>query len=467
MIQVCLHCSAFATFNNGSFMAKDLTQGAVAPWLYRLTAPMVLGIMAMFLFNLVDTYFISLLGTQPLAAISFTFPVTMLVINMGIGLSIATGAVVARALGQKDQQQTTLWISSSFYLAIFIALILMTFGLTFQDTIFQLLGAGPELLPLISAYMNWWFAGSVLLIILIVVNASVRATGNTKLPSLVMLFSALLNGILDPLLIFGIGPFPELGIQGAAIATLISWLLALLLIMRFMIRNQLISFRLNTDFINSWKKLVSLGVPAAFTNMLGPLANGLLVAWVAQYGTTAIAAYGVGSRLEPLALIVVMAFTASLPPFVGQNHGAGEHKRIEEALVKSMQFIMIWQLLVYVVMAILAEPISLLFSDDANVREVIKTFIYILPISYFGLGFSLVTTATINSLHKPRISLLINALRLFIFYIPLAWIGNHYWGLTGLFWGCAMANLMVGLTVMLLFNKVRNHQGLRNKLLEV
>jgi len=448
-------------------MAKDLTQGAIAPWLYRLTAPMVLGIMAMFLFNLVDTYFISLLGTQPLAAISFTFPVTMLVINMGIGLSIATGAVVARALGQKDQQQTTLWISSSFYLAILIALILMTIGLTFQDTIFQLLGAGPELLPLISAYMTWWFAGSVLLIILIVVNASVRATGNTKLPSLVMLFSALLNGILDPLLIFGIGPFPELGIQGAAIATLISWLLALLLIMRFMIRNQLISFRLNHAFINSWKKLVSLGVPAAFTNMLGPLANGLLVAWVAQYGTTAIAAYGVGSRLEPLALIVVMAFTASLPPFVGQNHGAGEHKRIEEALVKSMQFIMIWQLLVYVAMALLAEPISLLFSDDANVREVIKTFIYILPISYFGLGFSLVTTATINSLHKPRISLLINALRLFIFYIPLAWIGNHYWGLTGLFWGCAMANLMVGLTVMLLFNKVRNHQGLRNKLLEV
>jgi len=448
-------------------MAKDLTQGAIAPWLYRLTAPMVLGIMAMFLFNLVDTYFISLLGTQPLAAISFTFPVTMLVINMGIGLSIATGAVVARALGQKDQQQTTLWISSSFYLAILIALVLMTVGLTFQDAIFQLLGAGPELLPLISAYMNWWFAGSVLLIILIVVNASVRATGNTKLPSLVMLFSALLNGILDPLLIFGIGPFPELGIKGAAIATLISWLLALLLIMRFMIRNQLISFRLNHAFINSWKKLVSLGVPAAFTNMLGPLANGLLVAWVAQYGTTAIAAYGVGSRLEPLALIVVMAFTASLPPFVGQNHGAGEHKRIEEALVKSMQFIMIWQLLVYVAMALLAEPISLLFSDDANVREVIKTFIYILPISYFGLGFSLVTTATINSLHKPRISLLINALRLFILYVPLAWIGNHYWGLTGLFWGCAMANLLVGLTVMLLFNKVRNDQGLRNKLLEV
>ncbi|MEY8264081.1 MAG: MATE family efflux transporter, partial [Bermanella sp.] len=121
-------------------MANDLTQGAIAPWLYRLTAPMVLGILAMFLFNLVDTYFISLLGTQPLAAISFTFPVTTLVINMGIGLSIATGAVVARALGQKDRQQSKLWISSSFYLAILIALALMSIGFTLQETIFKLLG---------------------------------------------------------------------------------------------------------------------------------------------------------------------------------------------------------------------------------------------------------------------------------------------------------------------------------------
>ncbi len=448
-------------------MAKDLTQGDIAPWLYRLTAPMVLGIMAMFLFNLVDTYFISLLGTQPLAAISFTFPVTMLVINVGIGLSIATGAVVARALGQKDQQLTMLWVSSSFYLSVLIALVVMIIGLTFQDSIFSLLGASKVLLPIIKDYMDWWFTGSALLIILIVMNASVRATGNTKLPSLVMLFSALMNGILDPILIFGWGPIPELGIKGAAIATLISWMLALVLIMRFIIRNQLISFQISKTLFNSWKKLVSLGIPAAFTNMLGPIASGILVAWVATYGETAVAAYGVGSRLEPLALIVVMAFTASLPPFVGQNHGAGQHKRIETALVKSMQFIMVWQLLIYGAMVLLASPISLLFSDDAHVQSIIKTFIYILPISYFGLGFCLVSTATINSLHKPRISLMINTVRLFVFYLPLAWLGNHYWGLTGLFWGCAMANLLVGLSIMLMFNRVRNDSRWSNKLLEV
>jgi len=448
-------------------MAKDLTQGAIGPWLYRLTAPMVLGIMAMFLFNLVDTYFISMLGTLPLAAVSFTFPVTMMVMNMAIGLSIATGAVVARAMGQKDQEQARGWISSSFYLSIFIGLILAVIGVLIQEPVFLMLGASEELLPVIASYMNWWFAGSIFLIVLIVINASIRATGNTKLPSLVMLFSALLNGVLDPILIFGFGPIPQMGIQGAAIATLISWVLAFLVMMRVLMRQQLISLSLSTALLKNWNKLISLGLPAALTNMLGPLANGILVAWVAKYGTEAVAAYGVGSRLEPLALIVIMAFTASLPPFVGQNHGAGQNDRIESAVIKSIQFILVWQMLVYAGLCLFAEPISLLFSDDEAVRSIIKTFIYILPISYAGLGISLVSTATINSLHKPRISLGINTLRLFFLYIPLAWLGNHFWGLTGLFWGCALANLLLGVFVLAAFQKVRTDTRWSSKLLSV
>ncbi len=448
-------------------MANDLTQGAIGPWLYRLTAPMVLGIMAMFLFNLVDTYFISMLGTLPLAAVSFTFPVTMMVMNMAIGLSIATGAVVSRAIGQKDHEQAKGWISSSFYLSIFIGLTLAIIGVLIQKPVFLMLGASEELIPVIASYMNWWFAGSIFLIVLIVINASIRATGNTKLPSLVMLFSALLNGVLDPILIFGFGPIPQMGIQGAAIATLIAWVLAFLVMMRVLMHQQLISLSLSTKLVKNWNKLISLGLPAALTNMLGPLANGILVAWVAKYGTVAVAAYGVGSRLEPLALIVIMAFTASLPPFVGQNHGAGKNRRIESAVIKSIQFILVWQMLVYAGLCIFAEPISQLFSEDEAVRSIIKTFIYILPISYAGLGISLVCTATINSLHKPRISLGINFLRLFVLYIPLSWLGNHFWGLTGLFWGCALANLLLGVFVLSAFQKVRTDSRWSNKLLSV
>lgn len=448
-------------------MASDLTQGAISSWLYRLTAPMVLGILSIFLFNLVDTYFISLLGTEPLAAVSFTFPVTMMIMNLAIGLSIATGAVVARSLGQKDVAQARNWVTASLYLSFILGLVLGGIGIATQSTVFTWLGASDELIVLISDYMTWWYLGCVLLIVLVIVNASIRATGNTKLPSLIMLGSACINGILDPLLIFGLGPFPKLGIQGAAIATAISWAVAFIVVLRYLLKKDLISLATPSGIIKQWQQLTKLGIPAALTNMLGPLANGIMVAWVAQYGTHAIAAYGVGSRIEPLAMIVIMAFTASLPPFVGQNHGAGEDKRIEQALIKSMQFLFGWQLVVYALLVLFAEPVSQIFSDEQPVQTIIQSFIYIVPLTYFAMGFTLVCTATLNALHKTHLSLNINLIRLFLFYLPCAWLGQYFGGLTGLFWGCAIGNLLMGSTMLILFVRAKNNPDIRQRLLSV
>lgn len=448
-------------------MASDLTQGSVSSWLYRLTAPMVLGIMAIFLFNLVDTYFIGLLGTEPLAAVSFTFPVTMIIMNLAIGLSIATGAVVARALGQKEMEQAKTWITSSLYLATLVSVVLSIMCLMNQDRIFTWLGAPAHILPLIKSFMTWWLLGCGFLILMIVINASVRASGNTKLPSLLMLGSATLNGILDPLLIFGIGPFPELGIQGAAIATVISWVVAFALVLRYILKHQMVNLNWPAAITQKWKHLTKLAVPASLTNMLTPLASGILVAWIAPYGTHAVAGFGVGTRMEPLVMLVVMAFTSSLTPFVGQNHGAGEHDRIEKALRQCMQFVFVWQLLLYALLCLLAHPISTLFSEEAEVQSIIRMFIYIVPMSYFAVGFTLVSTATMNALHKTHVSLTLNLLRLFVFYLPCAWVGQYLGGLTGLFWGCAIGNLIMGMVVLALFLKVRQSECLKAKVFSV
>lgn len=446
-------------------MASDLSQGPISTWLYRLTAPMVLGILSIFLFNLVDTYFISLLGTEPLAAVSFTFPVTMLIMNLAIGLSIATGAVVARSLGKKQIEDARNWVTASLYLSLILGLVMAAIGISTQSIVFRWLGAGEHLLGMISDYMTWWYAGCFLLIVLVIVNASIRATGNTKLPSLIMLGSSALNGILDPLLIFGLGPFPELGIKGAAIATAISWGVAFILVLKHLLDKDLITLKIPDAITYQWRQLAKLGIPAALTNMLGPIANAIMVAWVAQYGTHAVAAYGVGSRIEPLAMIVIMAFTASLPPFVGQNHGAGEDVRIEQALIKSMQFLFVWQIIVYGLLVLFAQPISAIFSSDLAVQAIIQTFLYIVPLTYFAMGFTLVTTATLNALHKTQLSLSLNLLRLFIIYLPCAWLGQHFGGLTGLFYGCAAGNLIMGVIVLALFIRTKNNQKIRQRLL--
>ncbi|MFT6153180.1 MAG: putative MATE family efflux protein [Crocinitomicaceae bacterium] len=446
-------------------MANDLTQGPVSTWLYKLTGPMVIGILAIFLFNLVDTYFVSLLGTKPLAALSFTFPATMMVMNLAIGLSIATGAVVARSIGQNNEDQTRNWVSSSFYLSIFVAIIFASIGFFTQEWVFTNMGAEPELIPLIKDYLNYWYPGSILLVVMITVNACVRATGNTKLPSIVMLVSALINGILDPIFIFGWGPIPAMGIKGAALATCISWLIGFVIMMRALINMDLIRFTLPHGILSAWNSLIKLGIPAALTNMLGPLANGIIVVWVATYGTHAVAAYGVGSRLEPLAVIIIMALTASLPPFVGQNFGAGKIDRIEDALKRSIYFLIAWQFAVYILLVLLAQPISRLFSEDLEVQVIIQTFLYILPLSYIGLGICLVTTSTINALHKPKYSLLITMVRLFALYIPLAWSGHMLFGLNGIFWGCALGNGLIGTYLLVMFYRIKKEPALRNKLI--
>lgn len=448
-------------------MENDLTQGPITHWLYKLTTPMVLGIMAIFLFNLVDTYFVSLLGTEALAAISFTFPATMMVTNLAIGLSIATGALVSKAIGQKNPDQTRNLVNSSFYLSITLGLVVAAVGYCTQEWVFALMGAEAQLVPLIREYLDLWYLGCALLVTMITVNASIRATGDTKLPSIIMLVSAMINGILDPLLIFGIGPFPELGIQGAALATVISWLLAFLMVARKLYVINLLSFSIPEALIKNWKQLLKLGIPASLTNMLGPLANGVLVAWVALYGTHAVAAYGVGSRLEPMLLIVAMAFTASLPPFVGQNFGAKKTQRIEQAVKTSMFFIIAWQLVLYLILITLAAPISALFSDDASVQHITQTFLYILPISYTGLGVCLICTATLNALHKPKYSLMVTIFRLFILYIPLAALGNLWLGLNGIFWGCALGNLIIGAYMLFMFYKVTRTPQLLNKVIQV
>jgi putative MATE family efflux protein len=444
-------------------MTTDLTQGPVSNWLYKLTAPMVLGILAIFLFNLVDIYFVSLLGTEPLAALSFTFPATMMVMNLAIGLSIATGAVVSRSIGQNIKNQTRNWVTSSFYLSIFVGLIIAVLGYISQDWVFSKMGAEPQLIPLIREYLDYWYPGSIFLVVMIAVNSSIRATGNTKLPSLIMLASALINGILDPIFIFGWGPVPAMGIKGAALATCISWAIGFVIIMRTLINLNLIQFTLPQNFLSAWKDLTKLGIPAALTNMLGPLANGIIVAWVATYGTQAVAAYGVGSRLEPMAVILIMALTASLPPFVGQNFGAGKIDRIEEALKRSMAFLIGWQLAVYVLLVLFAQPVSQIFSEDVDVQNIIQTFLYILPVSYMGLGICLVSTSTINALHKPKYSLLITAVRLFVLYIPLAWAGHVFFGLNGIFWGCALGNLLIGAYILTMFYRVTKSATLRKK----
>ncbi len=437
----------------------NLLKDPVASTIKRMTIPMIYGMVLLMTFNLIDTFFVSLLGTQPLAAISFTFPVTFTVISFMIGLGIGTSAVIARFLGSDDHESAKNSATAALYLAAVIVISLSFLGYIFTDELFTLLGAQASLLPLIHEYMDIWYIGSVFLIGPMIGNAILRASGDTKTPSIIMGSAGLINAILDPIFIFGFGPVPAMGIQGAAIATFISWLfgfsfaLTILTKQKNLIHTHLLSLK---QLISSCRIILKIGLPAAGANMLTPIAAAIMTAIAATYGESVVAGFGVGSRVESIACLVVLALSMTLPPFISQNFGAGHMHRVKHAYKTSIKFVLCWQLLIYVVLIIAAPWVASAFAKEQKVADIIVLFMWIFPLGYGFQGVIILTNSSFNALHKPIVALVLSFIRLFICYVPLASIGSYFYGLHGFFIGALIGNLVMATISYRLFSKQFN-----------
>ena len=433
-----------------------LVEGSVREALIRMTTPMIIGMLMMFTFNMVDTLFISFLGTEPLTAISFTFPVGFTVMSMAIGLGIGASAVVAKHLGGGDNERAKEAATVINYISLTTASVLVVLCWIFLDEIFGLLGASADLLVLIREFMVVWLPGSLLIVCMMTGNSILRASGNTRTPSMLMAFAGFSNAVLDPLLIFGIGPFPALGIQGAAWATVISWALVFAYLYYLLIfKLEMVSRRLpsNEVFATSGREMLRIGIPAAGANMMTPLAAGIMTAIAAGFGNSAVAALGVGGRIEPIAILLVLAMSTSLPPLISQNYGAGRVERVAEAYRLAIRFVLVWQLFIYGVLALAAPLIAEVFSDDPEVISTIKLFLWILPLGYGMQGVIILTNSSLNALHRPMSALWLSIARFFVFYVPLAWLGSVYFGLWGFFVGAVAGNLIMGVISLATFNR--------------
>lgn len=447
-------------------MRAAIVSGPVGEVLYKLTLPMVIGIVAVFFFNLVDTFFISLLGTQSLAAVSFTMPIAMVVMNLAIGLGIASSALIARATGEKNNTLAQHYVIAALLLTLALAGVMLVAGLMFNDQLFGLLGANDVLLPLIWQYMQYFWPGIVVMMLMIVISSSMRAVGNTKLPSMMMLGSAVLNAILDPILIFGIGPIEGMGVAGAALASALCWLIVVLVMLYSLVKIDLLHWGTLTlkEIFSIWQRLMALGIPAMITNVLVPVASAFLLAMIAPMGEQAVAAFGVGARIEPFVIVAILALTSTLPVFVGQNFSAGQHERIWQALSIAVRFILAWQVLVWLVLWAVSPYLATIFSQDPIVLDKIVSYLMIMPVGYAGMGIVLCANSALNALQKTSVSMLLNLVRLSVFYVPLAWLGGHFYGFEGLLLGASAGNLIAGCIVWGLIKKAQDQQmfGVKN-----
>ncbi|EKO3509047.1 MATE family efflux transporter [Vibrio fluvialis] len=415
--------------------------------LRQMTIPMIFGMVAILMFNLVDTFFISLLGTDALAAISYTFPVTFGVncITMGIGVGLSTS--IGRLLGQGDTSNAARFSTHGLLLAVTLVAIACTAGFFTIEPLFLLLGAKAELIPLIEQYMQVWYLTIPLLVIPMAGNSAIRATGDTKTPAKMMMLAGAINGCLDPLLIFGYGPFPELGIQGAAIASAFSWLGALIGSLYVLVkRDRLLAPPHFASLRHDWQQILKIGTPAALSTAMSPISGALLMMMLSSHGTAAVAAYGAAQRIESILILVLMSLTSALTPFMAQNFGAQNPTRSFSGLFLSLRFSLIFQLLVFIMMVPLSIPLAALFSQEQAVRDLLWHYLLVVPFSYGFQGVVMMLVSALNALHLPLKAFQWSFMRLFLFTLPSAWLGSTLYGIEGLFVGIALGNVLGGLS---------------------
>ncbi|MBB3183183.1 putative MATE family efflux protein [Halomonas fontilapidosi] len=426
---------------------RELLEGPIGLTLLRKCLPVVGGMIAMMSFNLVDTWFISRLGTEELAAVAFTFPVVFTVISLAIGLGIGTSAVVARRLGQGNLEAVRRRATDAALLALGVGLGMTLLGLATLEPLFRLMGADDLLMPHIRDYMGIWYFGAAAVIVPRVLNSILRAHGNTATQGLMMVLAAGANVLLDWWLIFGIGPFPALGVSGAALATVLSWgLMAGVLVVQRELR-QLFDLAGLTwqGLAASWRELGRIAGPAALTSVFTPIALGLITRIVAGHGHDAVAGYGVGTRIEAISQIAVLALSMTLSPLVSQNAGAGQLDRVRRAILGCFVFVLAWQLLVWALLQLLAPWLVAGYAEREAVGEVLRHFLWLVPLGLGAQGVVILAVSSFNALHRPARAMRLSVIRLFALTVPLAWLGGRLAGSTGIFAGILAANLLVAL----------------------
>ncbi|MGX9460646.1 MATE family efflux transporter [Shewanella sp. A14] len=433
--------------------------------LLNMTLPNLIGIMTILGGSLVDIFFISQLGTEALAAVSFTFPVTLVISSIGIGIGAGVSTNLGRLIGSGHAPESRVFLYDTLCMTLLIIWGLSILGCIFIEPIFSLLGANNASLPLINDYMWYWYLGAPALVLLMVGNQALRATGDTHSPAKIMILAAIVNLILDPLLIFGLGPFPRLEVQGAAIATTLSWFVAMSLAGHLIIvKRKLVKF---AEFdigrlILHWKALAHIARPAALMNVINPIANGIIMAMLARIDHAGVAAFGAGIRLESVLLIVVMALSSSLLPFIAQNLGAGQTVRAKRALLVSLQFVFVFQTLLFIPLYFNADFIAGLFTHDPMVIDWLSFYVMVLPAAYGPLGIVIIFATSLNAYHRPLSSLLINLSRLMLLMLPLAILGGIVGGVKGILLALPITNTLMGIACYYLATKITEPDNIKH-----
>jgi putative MATE family efflux protein len=439
----------------------DYTQGSIRIAIVLLAIPMILELSLESVFAVVDMYFVGHLPNSKYAiqAVGLTESVITIIYSIAIGLSIAATAVVARRVGEKNPDAAAHAGMQAIIMSIFVTVIISIIGVIFAPGILKVMGAEPKVVADGAVFTRIMMGGSLVIILIFLINGIFRGAGNAAMAMRSLWIASLINIVLCPLLIYGYGPFPELGLKGAAIATTIGRGTGVCYQCYHLFKGKSnISLRKEHFVIDFpiMRNLISVAWPATFQFIIASGSWIILARLVAETGgSTASAGYQVAIRNVVFFILPAWGLSNAAATLVGQNLGAKQPERAAQSVILTAKYNAIFMALVMLLFIFFATPIINIFTDDVQVQKIGALALQIIGAGYIFYGIGMVMIQALNGAGDTRTPTLINLAGFWFFQIPVAYllVEGFNWGTTGAFVAIPVAETAIAIASYIYFKK--------------
>jgi len=439
---------------------QDFTEGKLSRAILLLSIPAVLEMIMESIFVIVDIYFVSKLGSNAIATVGLTESMITIVYAISLGLATATTSMVSRRIGEKEHDRAAETAFQAILTGFLASLLIAIPGVIYSEKLLELMGASPEIVFKMSGYTRIMLGGNVVIMMLFIINAIFRSAGDAAIAMRVLWVGNIINIILDPCLIFGLGPFPELGVTGAAVATTTGRGIAVLyqfyLLFNGKKRIRLLFKHIGFNLIII-ARLIRISLGSIGQNLIGTISWIALVRIISVFGSEVVAGYTIAIRIVSFILLPSWGISNAASTLVGQNLGAGKPQRAERAVMITGFVNMILLGIVGLFLVLFPEPFISLFVNDPVVLKAGTECLRIVSLGFIAYGFGMVIVNSFNGAGDTSTPLKVNFIAFWMIEIPLAWILAIKFGMNekGVFWAIVIAETIMTLTAFMVFRRGR------------
>lgn len=429
----------------------------ILPLLIKLSIPSIFSMTIQALYNIVDSIYVGRYSVNGLSALSLAFPLEMFLISISVGTGVGGSSLISRLLGKRKTEKASRVAEHVLLLSVLYGIIVAIIGIFFSRGLISLFTDDQNLIQIATDYVRIMFIGSTFLFVPILSSDILRGEGNTFVPMVAMLIGAIINIVLDPFLIFGKGPFPELGAAGAAYATVFSRLVSGIYIIYMVLNNdkdiKVDRKKFKFDF-KIIKDIYKVGLPAMIMQVLGSFMVAGLNLIVGSYNNDAIAVIGIYFKLQSFVFMPIFGLNQGYMPIVGYNYGFNKPDRMKEAIKYGLLTAFVITTFGFLLFRLIPVPLVSLFNDDPKLIKLGVHALKTISLSFPIIGVAIVASTTFQAVGKGFISLIISFLRQIIVLLPTAYLLGKVGGIDYIWYAFPFSELVSGVVLWVLFIRI-------------